>query len=259
MSFETILAIISMVFAVFSLFTVLMSYRRSKLNKDKYEHFIYKNKDNKHDSSKYDISKKIKNFEDAIAYIKINSELEELEISYSKHFRTIKALQALGRANRLREKSYIASNIWFYLNSGLIDSVVKNVVYNDDSTEIDRNTVIGLLVGDKIKKDTRSFLYIGVALVVVLGSSLIGISELNYWLVSLLLIAFSLLNLNQKVLEYRISNGLYGQNQYEAREIIGYIENHSNPDDFHDGDNKVFQEKKRKNNTFSGVYGGLLN
>jgi len=198
------------------------------------------------------------NFEDIRKAVEIDE--TKIFITYTKHFRAMKSLQALGRVNKLSERNKSYQKLWFSLNSGLIDSVLKNIMYNEESTTINKNTIIGMLVGEKIKKDTKSFIYLGLSFLVAILLPVSGLMVINYWLVSFLLFMFSMLTLNQKVLEYRIANGLYGENEYEAREIISYIENHSDSDDFHSGgDKKIFQEKTKSNPTFNGVYGGLLN
>jgi hypothetical protein len=132
-------------------------------------------------------------------------------------------------------------------------------MYNDESSEIDKNSIIGMLVGEKIRKDTKSYIFILISLVFSLAIPLFTSYEINFWLVSFLLLLFSVLVLNQKILEYRISNGFYGNNQYEAREIISYIEKHSSDDDFNGFDNKkVFPKKQHREEEYKGILGGLV-
>ncbi|GHZ70606.1 hypothetical protein VCSRO175_3424 [Vibrio cholerae] len=186
-------------------------------------------------------------------------DLKEIEITYTKYIRATKVLQSIGRASRLKEKKPVYQKLWVYLNSGLVNSALKNVMYNDDSSEIDKNSIIGMLVGEKIRKDMKSYIFIGISLVVSMSLPVFTSYEVNYWLISFILIFFTLLVLNQKVLEYRISNGFYGSNQYEAREIIGYIERHSSDDDFNGFDNKkVFPRKQHKEQEYKGILEGLL-
>jgi len=166
-------------------------------------------------------------FEEIKKAIEINE--AKINITYTKHYRAMNSLSALGRVNRLSERTQSYQKIWFSLNSGLIDSVLKNIMYNEESTEINKNTIIGMLVGDKIKKDTKSFIYLGLSFLVAILLPVTSLIDINFWLLGFLLFMFSMLTLNQKVLEYRIANGIYGENEYEAREIISYIEKHSEP------------------------------
>ncbi|MCR9415162.1 hypothetical protein WKI44_08840 [Vibrio alginolyticus] len=261
-------AVVSIFLAIISILGMLNSIRKSKKNISKYEK-ILKDKyvDNvvKKTTQKYieehlsgNISDELINLEKFSKNIKVNE--KDFIVTYSKYLRTARTLQTLGRTNRLSERNSRYRKIWFFLNSGLVDSVVKNIVYNEETTEIDKNTIIGMLVGEKIKKDTKSYIYIFLSFLIAILLPLTGVIEISYWLLAFLLFMFSMLALNQKVLEYRISNGLYGGNEYEAREIISYIENHSNPDDFYNGgERKVFQKSKGHDEVFNGLYGELLN
>lgn len=266
-SLISILATISSVLGALATISILKSTRDSKKHskeyeedfKDEYIKIFEKKILEKELESRFDKGM-LENltFEDLRKSVEIDE--TEVFITYTKHFRAMRTLQAVGRVNRLSERNKSYQKLWLSLNAGLIDSMLKNIMYNEDSTSINRNTIIGMLVGEKIKKDTKSFIYLGVSFLVTILLPTSGLIALNYWLVFFLIFMFSMLTLNQKVLEYRIANGLYGENEYEAREIIGYIENHSNSDDFHSGgDKKLFQEKAKKNVIFKGVYGELLN
>ena len=48
-------------------------------------------------------------------------------------------------------------------------------------------------------------------------------------------ISIGLLYLNQKTLEHRIREGVYGSHDYEAREIIQFVLDRANKADFFDG------------------------
>ena len=267
-TFISIIAAISSVLAALATISLWRSKRNSKKHskeyeedfKDEYIKIIEKNILDKHFESIIKNTEALEklNFEDIRKAAEIGG--TEAVITYTKHFRAMRTLQAVGRVNRLSERNHSYQKLWLSLNSGLIDSMLKNIMYNDESTAINKNTIIGMLVGEKIKKDTKSFIYLGISFLVAVLLPVSGLIAFNYWLVSFLLFMFSMLILNQKVLEYRIANGLYGENEYEAREIIGYIEDHSDSDDFHSGDDKkIFQEKTKSNATFNGVYGELLN
>lgn len=218
-----------------------------------------------HEKKLHEIYKVIENIENKRSSlgVDLNMNIDQLKIhtTYSRYIRTTRVLQNIGRANRLNEQQPAYRAIWMYFNSGLVNSALKNVMYNDDSSCVDNNSVIGMLIGDKIKKDMRSYMFISFSTILSIVIPFFTNAEHNYYLISLLLLMFLILFLNHKVLGYRISNGLYGNNQYEAREIIGFIEKYSD-NDFGGFDKKdVFpKEKHRKNESseFGGILGGLL-
>ena len=144
------------------------------------------------------------------------------------------------------------------VNSGLINSLVKNVVSATDRSAINRSTIVGMLVGKRMKSDAKSYAYLMSALVIYTISSVFGLGSYSAYFYLFIFTMLSGLMINQKVLEYRITKGLYGSNSYEAREIIGYIEDHSDPDDFYNGDDRkrIFQEAVEDAPREEIVYGG---
>lgn len=258
---EALLTVLSLVGAVLALFFQLRS--RKELEKTKAqlerEELFY---------SSYKTKLDLKELEKTAEYIKFSKHYDagvdvktsEIIITYSKLHRSNQVLQSIGRASRLKERQPMYTKIWLAINSGLINSVLKNIYMNDDSSSIDQNSVIGMLVGDKIKRDTKSYIYIVSAFILAIALPLVLNYEINMWLLSFVLFLFSSLVLNQKTMEYRISKGFYGNNQYEAREIIGYIDSQSLDDDF-TGFNKkrIFPEEKQGREECSGALGGLLN
>jgi hypothetical protein len=62
------------------------------------------------------------------------------------------------------------------------------------------------------------------------------------------------------VLEYRIKKGLYGTNPYETKEIIQFIEEHSDKSDFIDGGKykKLIQESDKDAIEDKIVWNGAL-
>ncbi|MCI5142119.1 MAG: hypothetical protein D3909_10455, partial [Candidatus Electrothrix sp. ATG1] len=73
-------------------------------------------------------------------------------------------------------------------------------------------------------------------------------------------VCLALLHLNQKIIEYRVRKGLYGKNEYEAREMIAYILSYSDKSDFSDGDKlkELFPEtveEESKEAAFEGSLG----
>lgn len=144
------------------------------------------------------------------------------------------------------------------VNSGLIDSLLKNFVSSTDRSAINRSTIVGMLVGKRMKSDAKSYAYLISALVIYTVSSVFGLGSFSAYFYFFIFTMLSGLMVNQKVLEYRITKGLYGSNSYEAREIIRYIEEHTDPDDFYDGDDRkrIFQEAVEDAPREEIVYGG---
>jgi hypothetical protein len=130
------------------------------------------------------------------------------------------------------------------LNYGLINSLLYNFLSATDNSAINRSTIVGMLVGKKMKEDTRSYIYLFFALAAHLGASLLGVVEFNMYIVSFLILMIAALAINQKALEYRIKYGLYGSTPYEVREIIRFIDEHTDKSDFNDpeGKKKIFQD-----------------
>ncbi|MFM5568164.1 hypothetical protein [Aeromonas veronii] len=180
-------------------------------------------------------------------------------VTYKMLLHLNKNIRILGRASSLNNKSRLYKHIWVFLNSGLVNTVLDNSIKSDSVSEIDKSTVIGMLLGDRMQKDTKSYIYLAIALLASFLFPLLSGLEINFWVVGAVLVMFSLLTLNHKVIEYRVSHGYYGSNEYEVREIISYIERHSDPDDFDStGWKKVFQtDLPEDNKEFVGLIEGL--
>ena len=108
------------------------------------------------------------------------------------------------------------------LNAGLIDSVRQKTARSVSKNEVEETTIIGMMMGKKIKKDTRAYLLLFAGLVTYLLFGLFT-SQINLFGLMLIILAILALQLNQKVTEYRIKKGFFGTNYYEAREIIQFI------------------------------------
>ena len=119
-------------------------------------------------------------------------------------------------------------------NSGLMSSLVQNYLSATDKKSIDRSTIVGIMLGKKISKYTKAFtcLFAGLALHMILV--LLNLQQVNLTLIGILLLFISALSLNQKMLEYRIKRGYYGTNGYEVKEIVQFIQEHSDKTDFID-------------------------
>lgn len=141
-------------------------------------------------------------------------------------------------------KSLKITFLKFILNAGLINSFLEKklkVISREHNYE---NTIVGLLVERRIKSDTRSYIILFCALFLHFVFSLLPSYSINWLLILFLVSLIGLLHLNQKVLEFRIKKGYYGCNEYEAREILSYILEHSDKKQFNDKDGikEIFPE-----------------
>ncbi len=185
-----------------------------------------------------------------------NKELNELEIKYTiNSTKDYKLISTYFKRNLMLGKS---STIGIALNSGLISSLLQNFLSATDRSAINRSTIVGMLVGKKMKEDTRSYIYLFLALAVHLGTTLLGFVGFDIYITGFLIFMIAALAINQKALEYRIKHGLYGSTPYEVREIIKFIEEHTEKDDFNDreGRKKIFQDAIEETPKEVIVYGG---
>lgn len=100
----------------------------------------------------------------------------------------------------------------------------------------DNKTIIGIMVDNRIKSTTKSYILLFLSLVVQLGFSYFTKEQINGWLITIVVFLLAILFINQKMLEYRVKKGYYGATEYEAREIIEFILNHADKTDFTDND-----------------------
>lgn len=150
------------------------------------------------------------------------------------------------------------SRIGLALNSGLISSLLQNFLSATDRSAINRSTVVGMLVGKKMRQDTRSYIFLLSGIFLHSALSFFGIVNFNLWLIGFLVFMVGALAVNQKVMEYRIKYGLYGGTAYEAREILKFIDEYSNKDDFGSGGGQrnIFQDAVEQAPKELVIYGG---
>lgn len=98
-----------------------------------------------------------------------------------------------------------------------------------------RLAVVELLAEYKSKRNLISaILLLGSALVYISLSNRLGY-EVSTGILSIVCLLLLVLLINHKALDYRIRQGLYGTNEYEARELIHYILRNSDKEIFYDG------------------------
>jgi hypothetical protein len=82
----------------------------------------------------------------------------------------------------------------------------------------------------------KSYIYFTLAI----GAHLLFVvffkTNINYWLILLIILLAGSLFTSRQLLRYRIRKGYYGTNEDEAREIIQFILEHAEDTDFSSGD-----------------------
>ncbi|ELR8747576.1 hypothetical protein QRL21_004261 [Vibrio vulnificus] len=259
MDISILAAIAAAISGVASLISQWLSARKLERKRKEYDELIraYKEKITSDKLGKND-PEFYKKWSEVVARSVVEQTASEV-VTYKMLLHLNKNIRILGRASSLNNKSRLYKHVWVFLNSGLVNTVLDNSIKSDSVSEIDKSTVIGMLLGDRMQKDTKSYIYLAIALLASFLFPLFSGLEINFWVVGAVLVMFSLLTLNHKIIEYRVSKGYYGSNEYEVREIISYIERHSDPDDFDStGRKKVFQtDLPEENKEFVGLIEGL--
>ncbi|PTP09573.1 hypothetical protein CWN85_10080 [Vibrio splendidus] len=259
MDISILAAIAAAISGVASLISQWLSARKLERKRKEYDELIqvYKEKISSDKLGKND-PEFYKKWTEVVARSVVEQTTSDV-VTYKMLLHLNKNIRMLGRASSLNNKSSFYKHMWVFLNSGLVNTVLDNSIKSDSVSEIDKSTVIGMLLGDRMQKDTKSFIYLAIALLASFLFPLVSGLEMNFWVVGAVLVTFSLLTLNHKIIEYRVSKGYYGSNEYEVREIISYIERHSDPDDFDStGRKKVFQaDLPEDNKEFVGLIEGL--
>jgi hypothetical protein len=157
----------------------------------------------------------------------------------------IQAINAiLGLSFLMHEK--IFRILIIYLSSSLVRSIasISIQIIEASPEEKKAKTIVGFMLGEKAERSSRSQLYLGVALAASFVFSIFLDSSINNVAFILISLFFLGIQVDQKLIEYRIKNGWYGNNEFETREIINFIISHANKDDFNDsgGLKKVIPE-----------------
>ncbi|MFA6899068.1 MAG: hypothetical protein WC256_02540 [Desulfurivibrionaceae bacterium] len=185
--------------------------------------------------------------------IYLDKDLKELKIKIKNTFHEEILFDYLN--NTIEIKRDKTRKLFF--NSGLISSLIQSYLSSTDKKSIDRNTIVGIMLGKKIDKYTKSFTCLFSGLGVHLLLVVLKMQQLSLPMVGILFLFIGALSLNQKMLEYRIKRGYYGTNGYEVKEIVQFIQSHSDKSDFIDknGIKKLLPAPEEKIETELVVYG----
>lgn len=149
--------------------------------------------------------------------------------------------------------------LWKLFNAGLLQSALSQRLSSIRPADEASSSILGLMLGKRMQAYTRAYGYLIASLCA--GSILYMISntEYSYMLgVTLPLVLICVLTINQKVLEYRINHGYFGNNASEAKEFIYFVYAHSDKSDFSDGDRmkKLMPDLQACPDNEVVVYGG---
>lgn len=123
-----------------------------------------------------------------------------------------------------------------YLNSSLISAItlIHSELNNTKAENRESNTIVGMMLGEKVKKSSRAQISLIACLLLHFLLVLFSVVNFSSFLFSAVSIGILLLHVDQKLISYRVKKGWYGKNEFEAKEIIDFILSHSNKDDFND-------------------------
>jgi hypothetical protein len=123
-----------------------------------------------------------------------------------------------------------------YINASLFKSlvVISEKIVSAPKNEKKSNTIVGMMISKKMKNSSKAQSILFLSLLINLASSLIIDSQVNGLLCVLIAFLLLCIQLDHKLIEYRIGKGLYGKNAFEAKEIIEFIIAHADKDDFND-------------------------
>ncbi len=191
---------------------------------------------------------------------KYNEKLEGFKIELDNNFKlndNIKKLYEFMYEDTVNVKPL--KYLKLFTGAGIINAVLRNFVVALDKSSIDQNTIVGIMVGKRISRDAKAYALLAGSLMLYIILSVSSVIEFNIIEISFFPLLIGALALNQKMLEIRIKKGMYGTNPYEVKEIIQFIEEHSDKSDFIDGKKikKLIQDPEVDENgvvVWEGVY-----
>jgi hypothetical protein len=99
-------------------------------------------------------------------------------------------------------------------------------------------SIVEMMVDNRAKNAQKAYTVFAITLLGQFAFAYFSKIATNFWFTLLVLILASATYLNQTILVYRIKKGLYGANDYEARELIEFIFQNVDYIDFNDGNSR---------------------
>tara|TARA_A200000159_G_scaffold1453_1_gene1619 strand:- start:3222 stop:3917 length:696 start_codon:yes stop_codon:yes gene_type:complete len=150
-----------------------------------------------------------------------------------------------------------------YINVSLFKALANISEQIAKSTDSDKKakTVVGLMISEKMKKSSRAQLFLFLALIANVAISFVFDNSVSIFVMVFVSILLLCIQIDHKLIEYRVNKGWYGKNEFETLEIIEFIIAHADKNDFNDsgGLKKVIpQPKTVKENELSTSDNGVV-
>lgn len=183
----------------------------------------------------------------------LSNEIKEIEadLAARKYSQVEHYVSAIRMQNR--------SRTLMILNAGLIQSILSLKLSSLRPNDETSSSILGLMLGRRMHAYTKAYAYLLTSLCIGTVLHLTSTINHSYLLgITLPLLLILSLTVNQKILEYRINKGYFGNNASEAKEFISFISAHSDKSDFNDGDKmkKLLPNIKSAPEREVIVYGG---
>lgn len=132
-----------------------------------------------------------------------------------------------------------------FISSSLASYFLKSIVSHNKKRAMN-DSIVGIYVSQKIKRDMNAYAWMLVALVIYLCDGIIDNGKVEPIGCSLLLLLMVLIGCSQWLLEYRIRKGYFGNNAHEASDLLHFLAENSDQDDFIDriSSKRVLEEEK---------------
>ena len=164
--------------------------------------------------------------------------------------------------NTVLPRDELFKKIVITFNYSLINSLVKisESIVESDLKDKKSKTIIGLMLGEKLKKSSMSQIILLIVFLINLIISFFLESSVSSFVIAIVAIGLLAIHIDHKLIEYRIKSGWYGKNEFETIEMIDFILSHADKNDFNDqgGLKKIISiqdlsDKKTHVNSLNGV------
>jgi hypothetical protein len=123
-----------------------------------------------------------------------------------------------------------------YVNASLFKTLanISEQIVKSSDTDKKAKTVVGLMLSEKMRKSSRAQLFLFLALIVNVAGSLVLDNSVSVFVMVFVSILLFCIQIDHKLIEYRVNKGWYGKNEFETLEIIEFIIAHAEKNDFND-------------------------
>lgn len=117
-----------------------------------------------------------------------------------------------------------------------IDTLNSERAKDQSNESAKTKTIVGLMLNEKQRRSKPVFFFLFLAITLDFTLKVTINLDSGWWVVGVCSALLAILQLDHKLIEYRIIRGWYGMNAFETLEIVRFISSHSDPDDFNDED-----------------------